>query len=57
MIYTYICKKCFYSFKKLYLSQQNYQIECPECGCDNLETQQSKTFSTHIKDYFLTDRS
>jgi len=57
MIYIYICKKCFYTFEKLYPNQQNCQIECPECGCKNLETEQSKTLSSHIKDYFLTDRS
>jgi len=56
MIYIYVCKKCFYSFEKLYLSQEG-QIRCPECGTDKLETHLSKTISDYIKDYFLTNRS
>lgn len=57
MIYIYVCKKCFYSFEKLYLSQEGQKVMCPECGTDKLETHLSKTISDYIKDYFLTNRS
>jgi len=57
MIYIYICKNCFNSFEKLYLNLQDGQIKCPECGSEKVETHESKTLSSHIKDYFLTERS
>ena len=36
-IYEYRCKKCNTQFELLNLSEEDNEITCPECGCDQVK--------------------